>query len=64
MEKRAINPPPWLLELGVNHGVEVTSANGHCIYLAKLQPLVTVGRCMKEIYPLNSNLRGRISSKR
>ena len=26
MKTRAINPSPWLLEFGVNHGVEVTGA--------------------------------------
>ena len=26
MDKRPINPTPWLLEFGINHGIEVTGA--------------------------------------
>ena len=33
METRSINPSPWLLEYGVNHGVEVTGAQ-RVLYLS------------------------------
>ncbi len=33
MEKRPINPTPWLLEFGINHGVEVTGAQ-RILYLS------------------------------
>ena len=33
MDKRAINPSPWLLEFGINHGVEVTGAQ-RTLYLS------------------------------
>ena len=33
MEKRSINPSPWLLEFGINHGVEVTGAQ-RVLYLS------------------------------
>ncbi len=33
MQKRPINPSPWLLEFGINHGVEVTGAE-RVLYLS------------------------------
>lgn len=33
MEKRPINPSPWLLEFGINHGIEVTGAQ-RVLYLS------------------------------
>lgn len=33
MEKKSINPTPWLLELGINHGIEVTGAQ-RTLYLS------------------------------
>ena len=33
MDKKSINPSPWLLEFGINHGIEVTGAQ-RTLYLS------------------------------
>lgn len=47
MEKRAINPSPWLLEFGINHGVEVTGGQ-RTLYLSGQTSTASDGTPMHE----------------
>jgi enamine deaminase RidA (YjgF/YER057c/UK114 family) len=47
MDKRAINPSPWLLQFGINHGVEVTGSQ-RTLYLSGQTSTASDGTPMHE----------------
>lgn len=47
MEKRSINPSPWLLEFGINHGVEVAGGQ-RVLYLSGQTSTASDGTPMHE----------------